>query len=47
MVLALARVTDELHKDLGQPGLVDVIGCDRIFASRSACVEAYRTEIRT
>ena len=42
VVLALARVTDELHKDLGRLGLVDVIGDDRIFASRTACVEAYR-----
>jgi len=46
VVLALARVTDELHKDLGRLGLVDVIGRDRIFASRSACVEAYCTESR-
>jgi MFS superfamily sulfate permease-like transporter len=42
VVLALARVTDQLHKDLGRLGLVDVIGSHRIFSSRSACVEAYR-----
>jgi high affinity sulfate transporter 1 len=47
VVLALARVTDELHSDLGRLGLVDVIGHDRIFASRTACVEAYRTHYRT
>jgi MFS superfamily sulfate permease-like transporter len=47
VVLALARVTDELHKDLGRLGLVDVIGHDRIFASRSACVEAYRMHYGT
>jgi MFS superfamily sulfate permease-like transporter len=47
VVLALARVTDELYKDLGRLGLVDVIGHDRIFASRTACVEAYRTHYGT
>jgi MFS superfamily sulfate permease-like transporter len=47
VVLALARVTDQLHKDLGRLGLVDVIGSDRIFDSRRACVEAYRTQSRT
>jgi MFS superfamily sulfate permease-like transporter len=47
VVLALARVTDQLHNDLGRLGLVDVIGHDRIFASRSACVEAYRTHYGT
>jgi MFS superfamily sulfate permease-like transporter len=47
VVLALARVTDELHKDLGRLGLVDIIGHDRIFASRSACVEAYRMHYGT
>lgn len=47
VVLALARVNDDLHNDLGRLGLIDVIGSDRIFASRSACVEAYRAEGRT
>jgi MFS superfamily sulfate permease-like transporter len=47
VVLALARVTDQLHKDLGRLGLVDVIGRDRIFSSRNACVEAYRAQSRT
>ena len=47
VVLALARVTDQLRKDLGRLGLVDVIGHDRIFASRSACVEAYRMHYGT
>jgi high affinity sulfate transporter 1 len=46
VVLALARVTEQLHKDLGRLGLVDVIGRDRIFNSRSACVEAYRAQRR-
>ena len=46
VVLALARVTDQLHKDLGRLGLVDVIGRDRIFSSRNACVEAYREQSR-
>src|SRR5262249_38493813 len=47
VVLALARVTDQLHKDLERLGLVDVIGRDRIFSSRNACVEAYRAQSRT
>ena len=47
VVLVLARVTEQLHKDLGRLGLVDVIGRDRIFNSRSACVEAYRAQHRT
>src|SRR5262249_60983569 len=47
VVLALARVTEQLHNDLRRLGLVDVIGHDRIFASRSACVEAYRMHYGT
>jgi MFS superfamily sulfate permease-like transporter len=47
VVLALARVTEQLHKDLGRFGLVDVIGRDRIFSSRTACVEAYRMHYGT
>jgi MFS superfamily sulfate permease-like transporter len=47
VVLALARVTEQLHNDLERLGLADVIGRDRIFNSRSACVEAYRTQHRT
>jgi MFS superfamily sulfate permease-like transporter len=45
VVLALARVTDQLHKDLDRLGLVDIIGRNRIFDSRGACLEAYRTEM--
>jgi len=47
VVLALARVTEELHNDLRRLGVADVIGSDRIFASRTACVEAYRTHYGT
>jgi MFS superfamily sulfate permease-like transporter len=47
VVLALARVTEELHNDLGRLGLVDAIGSDRIFSSRTACVEAYRMHYGT
>jgi MFS superfamily sulfate permease-like transporter len=47
VVLAMARVTKQLHKDLERLGLVDVIGRDRIFDSRGACLEAYRTRSRT
>jgi MFS superfamily sulfate permease-like transporter len=47
VVLALARVNEHLYKDLERLGLVDVIGRDKIFASRTACLEAYRTRSRT
>src|SRR5262249_38674409 len=47
VVLALARVSEHLYKDLGRLGLVDVIGRDRIFDSRGACLEAYRAQSRT
>jgi MFS superfamily sulfate permease-like transporter len=47
VVLALARVTEQLHEDLGRLGLVDVIGQDRIFNSRTACLEAYRIHYGT
>ncbi|HEU0210158.1 MAG TPA: SulP family inorganic anion transporter [Candidatus Udaeobacter sp.] len=45
IVLALARVSEHLHKDLERLGLVDVIGSDKIFDSRGACLEAYRAEM--
>jgi MFS superfamily sulfate permease-like transporter len=47
VVLALARVSEQLHKDLERLGLVDVIGRERIFDSRGACLETYRTQSRT
>jgi high affinity sulfate transporter 1 len=47
VVLALARVSEQLYKDLERLGLVDVIGRDRIFDSRGACLETYRTQSRT
>ncbi|HXX42483.1 MAG TPA: SulP family inorganic anion transporter [Chthoniobacterales bacterium] len=43
VVLALCRVSGDLHKDLHHLGLIDVIGPDRIFDSRGACLEAYRS----
>jgi sulfate permease, SulP family len=42
VVLALARVSDSLQRDLNRLGLTRVIGADRIFDSRHACLEAYR-----
>jgi MFS superfamily sulfate permease-like transporter len=45
VVLALARVSKHLYKDLERLGLVNVIGRDRIFDSRRACLEAYRFEM--
>ena len=47
VVLAMARVSEQLHKDLERLGLVDVIGRDKVFDSRGACLEAYRTHSRS
>jgi MFS superfamily sulfate permease-like transporter len=47
VVLALARVSEHLYKELERLGLVDVIGRDRIFDSRQACMEASRTQSRS
>jgi MFS superfamily sulfate permease-like transporter len=44
VVLALVRVSKHLYKDLERLGLVDVIGPNRIFDSRRACLEAYHTQ---
>jgi MFS superfamily sulfate permease-like transporter len=45
VVLALARVSEHLYMDLERLGLVEVIGRDRIFDSRGACLETYRAEM--
>ena len=42
VVLALARVSNGLRTDLDRQGITGVIGADRIFNSRTHCVEAYR-----
>jgi high affinity sulfate transporter 1 len=51
VVLALARLNPiaggEAEQRLKRLGLIKLIGPDRIFSSRSACVEAYRTQSRT
>ena len=44
VVLALARVTPHVRWDLERLGLINVIGPNRIFDSRGACLEAYRLE---
>jgi MFS superfamily sulfate permease-like transporter len=44
VVLALARVDEHLYKDLERLDLLNVIGRDKIFESRRACVEAYRAQ---
>jgi MFS superfamily sulfate permease-like transporter len=41
VVLALARVQQRKHGSLERMGLIKVIGADRIFASRHACLESY------
>jgi high affinity sulfate transporter 1 len=46
VVLALSRVSEHLYKDLEQLRLVDVIGRDKIFDSRRACLEGYRAQRR-
>ena len=47
VVLALSRVSENLYADLQRLRLVEVIGRDRVFNSRNACVEAYRSQSRT
>ena len=47
VVLALARVNENLYKDLERLGLINVVGRDRIFNSRGACIEAYRAQSRS
>jgi sulfate permease, SulP family len=42
VVLALARVSDNFQRDLNRLDLTRIIGADRIFDSRHACLEAYR-----
>jgi high affinity sulfate transporter 1 len=43
VVLALARVNDELQKDLDSQEVTGAIGVDRIFKSRKHCLTACRT----
>jgi high affinity sulfate transporter 1 len=45
IVLALARVQVRHHSDLEDMGLIDLIGVSRMFDSRHACLEAYRSEV--
>jgi MFS superfamily sulfate permease-like transporter len=51
VVLALARFQPiaggKGEEPLKRLGLIKLIGPDRIFSSRTACVEAYRRESRT
>jgi SulP family sulfate permease len=44
VVLALARIQVRRDGDLERMGLVKLIGANRIFSSRRACLEAYRSE---
>jgi MFS superfamily sulfate permease-like transporter len=44
VVLALVQVPVERHANLERMGLVDLIGSDRIFDSRHACIAAYKSE---
>jgi MFS superfamily sulfate permease-like transporter len=50
VVLALARfqpIAGGKDEPLRRLGLIKLIGPDRIFSSRSACLEAYRTQSHT
>jgi len=44
VTLAIARVQLRPGGDLERMGLVKLIGANRIFPSRRACLEAYRSE---
>jgi high affinity sulfate transporter 1 len=45
IVLALARVPPGRYVGLEQMGLIKLIGANRIFDSRMACLQAYRSEV--
>ena len=47
VVLALSRLQLIPHGNLERMGLVDLIGANRIFDSRHACIEAYRSEAKS
>jgi high affinity sulfate transporter 1 len=47
VVLALSRLQVRPHDDLERMGLVKLIGANRIFDSRHACIEAYRSEAKS
>jgi predicted carbohydrate-binding protein with CBM48 len=47
IVFALSRLQDRPHGDLERMGLVQLIGAKRIFDSRHACIEAYRSEAKS
>ena len=47
VVLALSRLQVGPHGDLERMGLVQLIGENRIFDSRHACIEAYRSEAKS
>ena len=44
VVLALVVVPVKHHADLERMGLIDLIGWNRIFESRQACLAAYSSE---
>ena len=44
VVLALIVVPVGHHADLERMGLIDLIGTNRIFESRHACLTAYKSE---
>ena len=46
VALALIVVQTRHQDDLERMGLVDLIGVDRIFGSRYACIEAFRSEVQ-
>jgi len=46
IVLAIARVQTGFHLSLEHMGLIKLIGANRIFDSRQACIEAYLAEVQ-
>jgi MFS superfamily sulfate permease-like transporter len=47
VVLALSRLQLTPHGDLERMGLVQLIGANRIFDSRHACIQAYQSEAKS
>jgi MFS superfamily sulfate permease-like transporter len=42
VVMVLARINDDLKKDLDKLGLTELFGKERMFYSREACLDAFR-----
>ena len=47
VALALSRLQLRPHGDLERMGLLELVGANRIFDSRHACIQAYQSEAKS